>query len=365
MTVQAGTSIAGRYKARLRISALEFVKRSFADRRTGAVTILALIIVIGAGIPFLRWAVFNADFIGTAPTDCRRVGACWVFISQKAGQLGYGFYPLELRWQVDISMILSALGLFGAFQLARRYQIVSAVAVYFLATFLSFKAFGGHLPWMSPVAVEKWGGLSLTLLLFSIGVGISFCFGGLLAMGRRSKRPVIRAISSAYVEFMRGVPLIAILFVAVILLPLFLPSGASADLFLRIVVGICLYTSSHMAEAIRAGLDAVPSGAREAAYALGMSNWHTQKLVVFPQALTISLPGLINTMVALVKDTSLVILVGVHDLLGSTQLAIGDVSWGNVLWEGYLFAGIIYFTICFGLNAVGRRIEANFNRRNR
>ncbi|AMJ61452.1 hypothetical protein AXW83_15125 [Bosea sp. PAMC 26642] len=341
---------------------VDFVRRSFSDGPTSLVTILALVVLIGGGIPLLNWALFNADFVGSAPADCRRVGACWVFISQKAGQLFYGFYPQELRWQVNASMVVTALGLIGAFAAAQRYQIALAGAIYALSVSMSFTVFGGRLPGMTAVPVEKWGGLTLTLLLFGIGVGVSFLFGGLLAMGRRSDKPLIRSIASVYVEFMRGVPLIAILFVAVILLPLFLPSGADANLFLRIVVGICLYTSSYMAEAIRAGLDAVPTGSREAAYALGLSRWNTQKLVVFPQALTISLPGLINTMVALAKDTSLVIIVGVHDLLGSTQLAIGDVSWGNVLWEGYFFAGTVYFLMCYVLNFIGRRLEIRARR---
>lgn len=360
MTSQFGTASQDQLPSRNAVS--DFIRRSFSDGRTSVVTVLALIMLVGGGVPFLDWALFNADFVGNSPADCRRAGACWVFIVQKAGQLGYGFYPQDLRWQVNISMAVSALGLGAAFAAARRYQIALAAAAYAISVVLSFGIFGGKLPGLTQVAVEKWGGLTLTLLLFSVGVGVSFLFGGLLAMGRRSERPVIRSIASVYVEFMRGVPLIAILFVAVILLPLFLPAGADANLFLRIVIGICLYTSSYMAEAIRAGLDAVPAGSREAAYALGMSNWNTQKLVVFPQALTISLPGLINTMVALVKDTSLVIIVGVHDLLGSTQLAIGDVAWGNVLWEGYFFAGAVYFLMCYVLNFIGRYLETKARR---
>ena len=355
MTVPIVT--AGRAPARSDNAVVDYVRRSFSAPRTSAVTILALIVLIGGGIPLLDWALVRADFIGTSPADCRRAGACWVFLSQKAGQLAYGFYPPDLRWQVDVSIVVSALGLVGAFMAARRYQVALAAGVYAASVVSSFALFGGQLPGMTEVAVEKWGGLSLTLLLFAIGVGISFLFGGLLAMGRRSEMRVVRAVASVYVEVMRGVPLIAILFVAVILLPLFLPSGADANLFLRIVIGLCLYTASYMAEAIRAGLDAVPTGSREAAYALGLSNWNTEKYVVYPQALAISLPGLINTMVALVKDTSLVILVGVHDLLGATQLAIGDVVWGNVLWEGYVFAGLVYFLICVSITSVGRKIE--------
>jgi general L-amino acid transport system permease protein len=332
-------------------------RQIFADRGTVVATVVSTGIFIAFFVPFVKWALINADFVGSEPKDCRHVGACWVFITSHIGEFAYGFYPPIDWWQVDLSIAFLVIACTAAFLLARRYQIAGAVGAYVLGIVLSFYAFGGELPGMTAVPVARWGGLSITLLLFTFGMGISLIFGGILAFGRRSKRTLIHAVCAFYVEFMRGVPLIAILFIAVILLPLFLPGGAEANMFLRVLVGICLYTSSYMAEAIRAGLDAVPNGSREAAYALGMSYWKREKLVVLPQALIIALPGLINTAIALVKDTSLVILVGMHDLLGATQLAMASVSWGDVLWEGYLFAGVVYFVICWGLSFIGTRIE--------
>ncbi|QRM33169.1 amino acid ABC transporter permease [Microvirga sp. VF16] len=337
-------------------------RRMFADTKSTIATLFAAAIFLGVIVPFLQWALIDADFIGTRPQDCHREGACWVFVWEKLGQLIYGFYPADLWWQVNLSLIVIVLGCAGAFALAQRYQIVGSIIAYLTTVFVSFEVVGGAFPGMTSVPVEKWGGLSITLLLFTIGTGISFIFGGILALGRRSKRPLIRGVCSVYVEFMRGVPLIAILFIAVVLLPLFLPGGAEANMFLRVLIGLCLYTSSYMAEAIRAGLNAVSPGSREAVYALGMSRWNGEKLVVFPQALIVSLPGVINTLIALVKDTSLIIIVGMHDFLGSTQLAMADVTWGNVLWEGYAFAGLVYFLICYGLSSVGTRIENYANR---
>ncbi|MHC2303431.1 amino acid ABC transporter permease [Rhizobium mongolense] len=340
----------------------EIIQKLFGDRGSTIATVFAFLVFVGVILPFFKWSVIDADFVGSDPQDCSREGACWIFVIGKIGQLVYGFYPEAARWQVNLSLFVLLAGCVAAFVLARHYQIVLAVLVYLLTVVTSFNLFGGGIPGMAFVPVEKWGGLSITLLLFTTGMGISFVFGGLLALGRRSERPLIRAVSSFYVEFMRGVPLIAILFVAVVLLPLFLPGGAEANMFMRVLVGICLYTSSYMAEAIRAGLDAVPKGSREAVYALGLSRWNGEKLVVFPQALIVALPGLINTLIALVKDTSLILIVGMHDFLGSTQLAMADVAWGNVLWEGYVFAGAVYFALCFGLSAVGSRIEQRADR---
>ncbi|MCW1410805.1 MULTISPECIES: amino acid ABC transporter permease [Rhizobium] len=358
MTLSVLHPVTGRSPTAVR----EFTKKLFGDRRSTIATILAFLVVIGVILPVFKWAVIDADFVGSGPQDCHRAGACWVFVIEKFGQLAYGFYPEAARWQVNVSLSVLLAGCVAAFALARHYQIILAVLVYLLTVVTSFNLFGGGIPGMTLVPVEKWGGLSITLLLFTIGMGISFVFGGILALGRRSERPLIRAVSSFYVEFMRGVPLIAILFVAVVLLPLFLPGGAEANMFMRVLVGICLYTSSYMAEAIRAGLDAVPKGTREAIYALGLSRWNGEKLVVFPQALIVALPGLINTLIALVKDTSLILIVGMHDFLGSTQLAMADVAWGNVLWEGYAFAGAVYFALCFGLSAIGSHIEQRADR---
>jgi general L-amino acid transport system permease protein len=338
------------------------IYRLFADTSSALWTIFAVLVFIAVAVPVLRWAVFDADFAGVSPASCRHDGACWLFIEEKLGQLGYGFYPPSLWWQVNLSLAIIAAGCIAAVWLAKYFQVVLACAVYLMTIGLSFVLFSGSLPGMTSVPVEKWGGLSITLLLLIIGTGISFAFGGLLAMGRRSKRPLIRSVSSVYVEFMRGIPLIAILFIAVVMLPLFLRGGVEGNMFLRVLVGICLYTAAYMAEAIRAGLNAVRTGDREAAHALGLSPWNTEKLIVFPQALLVSTPALVNTMIGLVKDTSLVVIVGMHDFLGSTQLAMTDVAWGNVLWEGYAFAALVYFAICYCLSTLGARIEKRSRR---
>lgn len=339
-----------------------FLRRIFQDVPTSIASIVAITIILAFFVPFLRWGVFDADFLGSEPDDCRFAGACWPFIRAKFGELIYGYYPVALRFQVNVSVVALLIGGYAAYRLAGRYQVVPAIVVYVASMVLSFWLFSGSVPGFTPVPVEKWGGLSITLLLFGIGMGVSFIFGGLLALGRRSKLVFVRSVSSIYVEFMRGVPLIAILFIAVVMFPIFLPGGAEMNMFLRVLAGICLYTSSYMAEAIRAGLESVPESHLEAAEALGLSRWTTLKFIVFPQSLTISMPGLVNTMIALVKDTSLVIIVGLHDFMGVIQLSLSDVAWGNVQRESYIFAGLMYFAICYVVSSFGAMLERRSHR---
>jgi general L-amino acid transport system permease protein len=336
---------------------IRLFKQTFQDGQTTAASLFVLVVLCGLLVPFLAWALVNADFAGSGPEDCRRIGACWIFVRSKFGQLMYGFYPEDARNQINLSLVLLLAGSFSSYLFAKRYHVVLAVITYLMSILLCFSLFSGSFPGMIPVPTEKWGGLSITLLLFVIGMGISFIVGGLLALGRRSQLTFVRSVCSVYVEFMRGVPLIAILFIAVVMFPLFLPGGVEANMFLRVLAGICLYTSSYMAEAIRAGLDAVPKAHYEAAFALGLSRWNRHKLVVFPQALTVAMPGLINTLVALIKDTSLVVIVGLHDFLGMTQLASSDVRWGMVLWEAYVFAGFVYFVVCYVTSYLGSKLE--------
>lgn len=285
------------------------------------------------------------------------MGACWSFIGAKLAQLHYGFYPAALRWQVNASLAAMTLGSLVIYRLARRSYILGSVFAYSVTAALALAFFAGALPGTATVASEKWGGLSLTLILLFLGVGTSFFLGGVLALSRRSRLTIVRSAAAVYVELMRGVPLIAILFIAVVMLPLFLPSGGEASIFLRALVGICLYTSAYMAEAIGAGIDAIEQSQLEAADALGLSRWTTLKLVVFPQAMAIAMPGLTNTLISLVKDTSLVMLVGMHDLMGTTQLSRADNAWGNVMWEAYLFAGLIYVLICQAITYACAGIE--------
>jgi general L-amino acid transport system permease protein len=216
---------------------------------------------------------------------------------------------------------------------------------------------GGVLGLMS-VRTELWGGLPLTILLSVVGIGLSLPLAVLLALGRRSHMPLIRAVSVGYIELVRGVPLISILFMASVMFPLFLPEGVTIDKLLRAQVGIILFSAAYLAEVVRGGLQAIPAGQYEAADALGLGYWRKMRLVILPQALKLVIPPMVNSFIATFKDTSLVIIIGLYDLLGATRTATNDPVWRAFTTEGYLFVAAIFFVFCSFMSRYSRRLEA-------
>jgi His/Glu/Gln/Arg/opine family amino acid ABC transporter permease subunit len=211
------------------------------------------------------------------------------------------------------------------------------------------------------VETEKWGGLPLTLILSANGIVLSFPLAVVLALGRRSELPVIRALSVAYIEIVRGVPLITVLFMASLMIPLFLPEGLTVDKLLRAQIGFILFAAAYEAEVIRGGLQAVPKGQYEAADALGLSYWQAMGLVILPQALKVVIPPMVNTFIGFFKDTSLVIIIGLFDLLGAVRLASSDVEWRVFYVEGLVFVGLVYFVFCYAMAVYAQRLEARLN----
>jgi len=208
-----------------------------------------------------------------------------------------------------------------------------------------------------PVETGKWGGLMLTLVLAFVGIVAALPFGILLALGRRSEMPVIRAICIGFIELWRGVPLISVLFMASVMLPLFLPEGMNFNKLLRALIGIVMFQSAYMAEVIRGGLQAIPKGQSEAAEALGLSYWKSMGLIILPQALKLVIPGVVNTFIALFKDTTLVLIIGLFDVLASVQSAITDPAWRNVSTEGYVFAALAFWVFCFSMSRYSQKLE--------
>jgi general L-amino acid transport system permease protein len=217
--------------------------------------------------------------------------------------------------------------------------------------------FYGGLFGLTVVPTHQWGGLMLTLVLAVVGIVLSLPFGILLALGRRSRMPVIRAASLTYIEIWRGVPLITVLFMASVMLPLFFPGGIALDKLVRAMMGIVLFQSAYMAEVVRGGLQAIPKGQYEAAEALGLGYWRSMRLIVLPQALKLVIPGIVNTFIALFKDTTLVLIIGLFDLLGIVQQSFADPKWLGYSVEGYLFAGLVYWMFCFGMSRYSQTLE--------
>ena len=320
-------------------------------------TLLAIYLVWLIVPPLLQWAVFQADWTGTSRADCTSEGACWVFIKQRFDQFMYGFYPEELRWRVDLTVWLVVIGAAPLFvpMMPRKalYGLVFLVAYPLLAFWLLHGGFLG----LSEVETSQWGGLMLTLVIAAVGIAGALPLGILLALGRRSKMPAIRVICVTFIEFWRGVPLITVLFMSSVMLPLFLPEGLSIDKLLRALIGVILFQSAYIAEVVRGGLQAIPKGQYEAAAAMGLGYWRSMGLVILPQALKLVIPGIVNTFIALFKDTSLVIIIGLFDLLNSIKQATTDPAWLGMATEGYVFAALVFWIFCFGMSRYSMRLE--------
>lgn len=308
--------------------------------------------LIGWGI---NDAVFAADYAA-----CREAsGACWGFVAEKWRLILFGRYPFEEQWRpaVAVAAIVAMLlatawpGLWNR----RGVRWIGAGWVAAFAVFFGLMA--GGFAGLSEVGTESWGGLPLTVILTLIGMTASAPIGIALALGRRSSLPLLRALSVGYIELVRGVPLITVLFVATFILPLVLPSEWRIDPFWRIAIGIVLFQAAYMAETVRGGLQTIPRGQGLAAASLGLTWWQTQANVVLPQALVAIIPAFVNSLLSTFMDTSLVTVVSMYDLTGSLRLALGDPQWREFFIEGYLFIAAIYFTASFAMSRYSLWLE--------
>ncbi len=308
--------------------------------------------------PLLQWAFIDSVFSGDGPEACRPEGACWIFVQQRLGFFIYGFYPAELWWRPNLAFVLFALAVVPQFfpipGVIRKWLAIFGATGLPIAAFILIN--GGYFG-MESVPTSRWGGLMLTLILAYVGILAALPIGVLLALGRRSDMPVIRGICVIFIEFWRAVPLITILFMASVMLPLFLPEGVTFDKLMRALVGITLFQSAYMAEVVRGGLQAIPKGQYEAAEALGLGYWRRMRLIILPQALKIVIPGIANTVISLFKDTTLVLIIGLFDILGAVKSTLSDPAWDNVMAEGYLFVAFCFWVFCFGMSRYSHRLE--------
>jgi general L-amino acid transport system permease protein len=331
-------------------------QRLFATPLDTAIT-LGLALAVGFALaPLVRWGVTEASWFGASRADCAGGGACWVFVRARFGQFMYGFYPEPERWRPNLFGIL--LLVWGAAVLWRgtpRRGLVALVGGVVLPPLGLWLLAGG---WgLAPVETRNWGGLMLTLALTYYAALIALPLAVMLALGRRSRLPFLRLLSIVFIEFWRGVPIITVIFLASLLLPLIMPSGVGVDRLARAIVGLGLVIAAYMAEAFRGGLQAVPAGQAEASAALGLGHWKTTAFIVLPQATRIALPALTNETIALLKNTSLVLVVSIFDLLGIAQAALADPNWVGFQIEAYVFAGAIYWVLCWALSALGLLLE--------
>ncbi|WP_312046360.1 amino acid ABC transporter permease [Erwinia sp.] len=336
-------------------------KNLFSSWSNSLLTLFCLWMIWSIIPPALNWLIFQANWIGTTRADCTKEGACWVFIHARFGQFMYGLYPHELRWRINLALVIGLLSITPMFikSLPRRgsYIVIWAIVYPIAVWFLLYGGFFG----LERVETRQWGGLTLTLIIASVGIAGALPLGILLALGRRSTMPVVRYLSIIFIEFWRGVPLITVLFMSSVMLPLFMAEGSSIDKLIRALVGVILFQSAYVAEVVRGGLQALPKGQYEAAESLALGYWKTQGLVILPQALKMVIPGLVNTIIALFKDTSLVIIIGLFDLFSSVQQATVDPAWLGMSTEGYVFAALVYWLFCFSMSRYSQYLERRFH----
>lgn len=329
----------------------------FLGSVSSALFTLIWLAAIAALLPrAIDWALLDAVWMATDGTACRDAGACWAFIAAKSRLILFGIYPIDEQWrpQAVVAVFLAmALASLPPRMWGKRLAIAWAAALAGVIALMGGGIFG-----LSEVPTSAWGGLPVTLLLASLSLVIAFPLSIVLAVGRRSSLPIARYLSIGLIEVIRGTPLLSLLFVASIMMPLFLPDGWSPDKLMRALVALTIFSAAYLAEVVRGGLQDVPDGQQEAARALGISWFATMRKVVIPQALRKVIPPLTNTLIVMIKNTSLVFVVGLFDLLSSTRAALADPSWPSPFTEAYLFIGLIYFTLCFSTSLYSSWLES-------
>jgi general L-amino acid transport system permease protein len=337
-----------------------------------ALTLLCVFLIAWVVPPLVRFLLVNATWSGNDREACLassanpNPGACWAFIRVWFSYFVYGFYPIGQRWRVDVFFLALAFGIGWLAWLRAPRRDIGAVYFFIVLPVLSLILLGGlPLLGLSYVPTNLWGGILVTIVVATIGMVFSLPLGILLALGRRSRIPVVRWLSITFIEFVRGVPLITVLFMASVMLPLFVPEPLAPDKLVRALIGVAMFASAYMAEVVRGGLLAIPRGQYEAAQALGLSYWRMTGLVILPQALRVTLPNIVNVFIALFKDTTLVFIVGIFDFLRTVEVARGDQKWTSPVASltGYVFAALFYFVCCYAMSRYARRVEARLARR--
>ncbi len=307
--------------------------------------------------PLLNWFFFDADFIGNTKDDCTSGGACWVFVKVWFNRFVYGMYPDVEQWRINTAFIILFLLVGASFFVPQKYKKYLLLFLLFIYPIIGLKLISGGDFGLKYVETGAWGGLSLTFIVSAFALILCFPVGMLLALGRRSELPAIRYSSIGFIELWRGVPLITVLFMSAVMFPMFLPDGTYVDKLIRVLIAITLFEAAYMAEVIRGGLQALPKGQYEAAKSLGMGYWRMHFLIILPQALKLVIPGIANTFLALVKDTPLIFVVGLLELAGMVNLAKTNPKWLGMAMEGYVFAGLVFWVICYAMSRYSQNLE--------
>ncbi|WP_426230179.1 amino acid ABC transporter permease [Pararhizobium sp. DWP3-4] len=350
-------------------------KNLLATPLDAVLTIIAILALAAFLPPAIKWLFIDASWTGGGRGVCATAaqggsqpegwsGACWAFVGAKFDVFMFGRYPIDERWR---PMLVGALfiALLVPILIPRiPHKGLNAILLFGVLPVLSFFILIGGVLGLPYVETPLWGGLMVTLILSFVGIAVSLPLGIVLALGRRSTMPVIRLLCTVFIEIVRGIPLITVLFMASVMLPLFLPQGMTVDKFLRAVIGVSLFASAYMAEVVRGGLQAIPKGQAEGADSLGLSYWQKMRLIILPQALKLVIPGIVNTFIGLFKDTSLVSIIGMFDLLGIVRQNFSDANWASPVTplSGLVFAGFTFWLFCFGMSRYSGFMERKLDK---
>lgn len=358
MTSQANVSTPSTESAPpVRLSVWDWLRSQlFSSPFNTLLTILSVWLLFATVPAMVDWFLISSTVTAKTAQECREItGACWSMIVEKHRLILFGVYPYEEQWRPLIATLI----LIGVIILSgvRRFWNISLIFIWVAAlSSVAVLMWGGVLG-LTYVENSRWGGLPLTLILSTFGIALAFPLGVLLALGRRSKMPAIKTLCVVYIELIRGVPLISLLFMSAVMLPLFLPEGITIDKLLRAQVAIILFAAAYMAETVRGGLQAIPKGQFEGADSLGLTYWQQMRLIVLPQALKIVIPPLVGLFIALFKDTSLVVIIGIFDLTQAAKAALVDQAWRGFSVEVYIFISAIYFVFCYSMSKYSQSLE--------
>lgn len=320
-------------------------------------TLSGILFLLYSVPPLLNWMVFDSTISGTSREPCiENGGACWVFVKVRFNQFMYGFYPEAEQWRVNLAFAVLFIGMlplmFWDSKLFKSFKYKAELSIFllFIYPILAGFMFYGGVFGLEVVETSQWGGLFLTLIIAITGIVASLPLGVLLALGRRSNMPVIKMLCVGFIELVRAVPLITVLFMASVMIPLFLPEGVNFNKLVRALIAVALFSAAYSAETIRGGLQSIPKGQYEAAASMGLSYWKMMGLVVMPQALKAVIPGIVSGFIGLFKDTTLVLIIGLFDVLNIVRAASQDPKWFGLAVEGYAFTAILFFVFCFGMS---------------
>ena len=342
------------------IGPIPWIKENLFSSPANSIATLAIFAFFSTVIPpLIDWLFISANWSGTTQAACTNEnGACWVFVIAWSKQFFYGSYPVEEIWRINLCLIGLIAIIIASFKLPKDLRNKIAIPLFLMLPFISILILSGSWIGLEYVSTDYWGGFSLNVLLAAASIIVAFPLSFLWALGRRSDMPFVKSVSIILIEFFRGVPVLALFFMGSVMLPLFFPEGTNVDKLLRVWIVLTLFMSGYMAEVFRGGFQAVPKGQYEAADSLGLGFWQKTLLIILPQVIKISMPNILATFVMLFKNTTFLLIIGIFEMLSTTQTALTNSNWlGGHSTEGYLFVAVVFWICCFSMSMISSSIE--------